>query len=156
MTTWYERIANSRPPDLVIGPPEAPVRLRWHVIPRNSFLNIYIHQSFRSEDDRALHDHPYANFSYILDGEYIEHTIEAGGVNKTHSIQQRSIHLPTCESSAPHRDHRYYQTLLVLVHHRTPCSGMGLSLPQRMASLARLHPSYRIWTEIRADWQGMC
>src|SRR5680860_1211114 len=36
--------------------------------------NVYLHRMAGSDDDRALHDHPWANASLILEGEYIEHT----------------------------------------------------------------------------------
>jgi hypothetical protein len=45
----------------------------WHVIPRNRFCNVYLHHFLRSDDDRALHDHPWVNASIILKGEYLEH-----------------------------------------------------------------------------------
>jgi len=55
---------------------------RWWRIARNAYMNIYYHIVLRSDDDRALHDHPWANLSIVLDGGYYEHTIDAGGVNK--------------------------------------------------------------------------
>lgn len=61
-------------PDRVIGENVDPYLLRWHLIPRNSFFNIYLHKFMRSDDNRALHDHPWAwNISLILRGQYIEH-----------------------------------------------------------------------------------
>ncbi|WP_408585959.1 hypothetical protein [Novosphingobium sp.] len=60
-----------RTPDFVIG--DDYLR-RWWIIPRNESCNVYLHQINRSDDDRALHDHPWANTSYILSGGYIEHT----------------------------------------------------------------------------------
>lgn len=71
-----------RAPDFVIGDPDAPYLRRWWLIPRNRFFNIYLHQFLRSDDDRALHDHPWWNVSFLLKGEYIEHTIAAGGINR--------------------------------------------------------------------------
>lgn len=69
-----------RPPDVVIG--DGAVYLnRWHLIPRNPLLNIYLHEFCRSDDDRALHDHPWASVSIILRGYYAEHRILQGGVN---------------------------------------------------------------------------
>jgi hypothetical protein len=65
---------------VVIGGTERPYMRRWWVLPRNRFLNVYLHQFLRSDDDRALHDHPWANCSVLLRGEYTEHTIAAGGV----------------------------------------------------------------------------
>lgn len=81
MTTWYERLAGSRLPDFVIGGKQNPYMERWWVIPRNRFFNIYLHRFWHSDDDRALHDHPWVNVSILLKGDYIEHTIPQGGVN---------------------------------------------------------------------------
>lgn len=63
-----------RPPDFIIGPAEKPYLLRWWIIPRNRWFNIYLHKFLRSDDDRALHDHPWASCSIILNGGYFEHT----------------------------------------------------------------------------------
>lgn len=73
--------ALARKPDFVIGGEERPYLLRWFVIPRNPLFNIYLHQFRRSDDDRALHDHPWVNLSIVLvEGQYTEHEILAGGV----------------------------------------------------------------------------
>lgn len=69
-----------RPPDFVIGSAADPYLIRWWVIPRNRWFNIYLHEIRRSDDDRALHDHPWINCSLILEGGYWEHRIAAGGV----------------------------------------------------------------------------
>jgi hypothetical protein len=69
-----------RAPDFVIGGHERPYLRRWFVIPRNRFFNVYLHQFLRSDDDRALHDHPWVNLSVLLRGAYVEHTIAAGGI----------------------------------------------------------------------------
>ena len=61
-----------RAPDFIIGGIENPYLLRWWVIPRNRFFNIYLHQVVRDDDDRALHDHPWASCSIILAGGYNE------------------------------------------------------------------------------------
>lgn len=63
-----------RNPDFIIGPHEAPYLRRWWVIPRNRFFNIYLHQILKSDDDRALHDHPWINCSVLLHGSYMEVT----------------------------------------------------------------------------------
>jgi len=63
-----------RNPDFVIGEPTAPYMRRWWIIPRNRFANIYLHEFLRSDDDRALHDHPWLNASVLLRGHYWEHT----------------------------------------------------------------------------------
>lgn len=61
-------------PHFVIGNPFDPYMLRWYVIPRNRFCNVYLHKFLRDDDDRALHDHPWWFISWILWGSYIEHT----------------------------------------------------------------------------------
>lgn len=61
-----------RPPDVVLGELTNPYMLRWWVIPRNPYLNIYLHKFLRSDDDRALHDHPWASMSILLSGQYNE------------------------------------------------------------------------------------
>lgn len=73
--------ASNRPAHMVIGGHEAPYLLRWYLIPRNPVFNIYVHLFLRSDDDRALHDHPWVNCSILLLGEYVEHQIAQGGIN---------------------------------------------------------------------------
>lgn len=63
-----------RDPDLVVGRPDRPYMRRWHLIPRNRFANIYLHQFLGDDEDRALHDHPWPNCSLLLSGEYHEAT----------------------------------------------------------------------------------
>lgn len=60
-------------PHLIIGEGERPYLRRWYIIPRNRVLNIYLHHFLRSDDDRALHDHPWWFASLILKGGYWEH-----------------------------------------------------------------------------------
>lgn len=55
-----------------IGGSDNPYLRRWFVIPRNRVFNIYLHQFLRDDDDRALHDHPWPNFSWVLTGGYRE------------------------------------------------------------------------------------
>jgi hypothetical protein len=58
--------------DLAIGGEDNPYLLRWYVIPRNRWFNIYLHNIVRSDEDRALHDHPWWNCSILLRGGYVE------------------------------------------------------------------------------------
>lgn len=46
--------------------------LRWHLIPRNRFFNIYLHKFIGNDDERALHDHPWDSFSIRIKGELKE------------------------------------------------------------------------------------
>ena len=59
-----------RPPDLIIGDN---YMLRWYVLPRNTFFNIYLHCFLADDDDRALHDHPWWSVSFLLRGTLLEH-----------------------------------------------------------------------------------
>jgi hypothetical protein len=61
-------------PDYVIGDADAPYMRRWWIVPRNEQQNVYLHQILRDDDDRALHDHPWDNVSYLLIGRYREIT----------------------------------------------------------------------------------
>lgn len=78
-----------RSPDFLIGPKSDPYLRRWWVIPRNRFFNIYLHNIRHSDDDRALHDHPWANCSIILSGGYWEVTPNALHWRKRGSITFR-------------------------------------------------------------------
>lgn len=73
-------IAAVRPHDFHVGTAADPYLLRWWLIPRNRWFNVYLHCFLRSDDERALHDHMYVNLSVLLDGEYVEHGIRRGGV----------------------------------------------------------------------------
>ena len=66
----WARAAMARKPDFVIGEPVAPYLRRWWIIPRNEQMNVYLHEILRDDDDRALHDHPWANTSYVIEGRY--------------------------------------------------------------------------------------
>lgn len=81
LNTRLRLVATKRPPDVLIGKQEDTYMRRWWVIPRNRWFNIYLHHFLRSDDDRALHDHPWWNASILIEGQYTEHTISAGGVN---------------------------------------------------------------------------
>lgn len=72
MREWAARTC-ARSPDFVIGPSDNPYLLRWYVLPRNEYGNVYLHSILRSDDDRALHDHPWRNTSVVLEGRYFEH-----------------------------------------------------------------------------------
>lgn len=43
---------------------------RWHIIPRNRWINLYLHHFVGDDDARALHDHPWWSVSFILSGGY--------------------------------------------------------------------------------------
>lgn len=78
-TGWLRRLLSGTP-HMVIGGTEDPYLLRWYVIPRNPIVNVYVHKFMRSDDDRALHDHPWWFVSLMLRGEYDE--VTAGGMKR--------------------------------------------------------------------------
>ncbi|WP_390342310.1 hypothetical protein ACFJIS_18860 [Variovorax boronicumulans] len=86
-------ISDRRPPDFVIGSAQDPYLLRWWLLPRNPVLNVYLHCFLRSDDDRALHDHPWANLSVLLRGKYLEHTIDAGGIHHRRQLAAGNVRL---------------------------------------------------------------
>ena len=58
-----------RKPDLVIG---VDYLSRWYLIPKNKWFNIYLHRFTSSDEDRALHDHPWWSVSFLLFGMLVE------------------------------------------------------------------------------------
>ena len=73
LASIYWNITADRRPDQVIGGAASPYLRRWHVTPRGDGPAVYLHHFLRSDDDRALHDHPWPSVSIILDGAYMEH-----------------------------------------------------------------------------------
>lgn len=61
-----------RPPDYVVGKPDDPYLLRWWVIPRNPFFNVYLHQFLKDDESPDYHDHPWFNITVVLRGRYLE------------------------------------------------------------------------------------
>lgn len=128
-------VAERRTPDVVIGQfdregTERPYMRRWHVIPRNRWFNVYLHHFLRSDDDRALHDHPWWNLSWLLHGAYAEVVFrdpELGPEGGTRLIERREGAFAARPARHAHR---------ILLH----------PLPQRMsanpvlAALERLPP----------------
>lgn len=47
--------------------------VRWRLL-QTPWFAVYLHHILRSDDDRALHDHPWSFASVILAGGYFEHT----------------------------------------------------------------------------------
>jgi hypothetical protein len=80
-------------PDFVVGPEDEPQLQRWWIVPRNDRANVYLHRFLRSDDDRALHDHPWDNRSLILDGSYLEHVQDGQVVRRTagDAVERRAI-----------------------------------------------------------------
>jgi hypothetical protein len=125
--TWaHECHITRRPPDETIGDLDGnPYMRRWHVVRKHELLdrdapdaiaklwphttppeNIYLHQFIRSDEDRALHDHPWPWTTILLDGSYIEHLSADPGdpTGPTRATQRQPgeiVH--RAEAARPHR-----------------------------------------------------
>lgn len=67
----------TREPDFVIGEIHDPYLSRWWLFRKYKWLPcVYVHHFHKSDDDRALHDHPWFNASVLLYGSYDEHTFK--------------------------------------------------------------------------------
>ena len=69
---WFRHLIQ-RKPGMIIGGKDNPYLVRYYLVPRNPYLNFYLHKFLRSDDDRALHDHPWWFVSLVLKGGYWEH-----------------------------------------------------------------------------------
>ena len=67
------KVMDSRECDVAIGGRENTYMQRWFIIPRNKYFNLYLHRVLKSDDARALHDHPWWSLSLCLDGRMREH-----------------------------------------------------------------------------------
>jgi hypothetical protein len=70
-TNWLKQLLTGKP-HFIIGGEDDPYLLRWYLLPRNPFFNVYLHKFMRDDDDRALHDHPWWFVSAMLRGGYFE------------------------------------------------------------------------------------
>lgn len=86
MQAWAEGIIASRQPDFIIG--HNYIR-RWWILPRNPYCNVYLHEMLGSDEDRALHDHPWPNSSTLLKGSFIEHTVNGSYIREAGDVVQR-------------------------------------------------------------------
>jgi hypothetical protein len=50
----------------------APYLNRWELYGNHPIFDIYLHQFLKSDDNRALHDHPGASAAIVLEGSYLE------------------------------------------------------------------------------------
>lgn len=90
MLRWLRRF--KRHPNFVIGNP--PYLLRWWLLPRNRWFNIYLHCVLRDDDDRVLHDHPWTSLSIVLRGSYREVTPRGTRLYEAGSVIFRTATLP--------------------------------------------------------------
>jgi hypothetical protein len=142
MKKWWHCIAESREPDLIIGGADNPYLKRWYLIPRNPLFNAYLHRFLRSDDDRALHDHPWINISILLEGEYTEHTISAGGIN-LRAVRKAGDH----KFRSPWAAHR-------IELHAGPCWTLFLTGPRIRTWGFHCPNGWRRWQDFTAGARG--
>ena len=87
LQAWARGVMQVREPDFIIG--DNYLR-RWWIVPRNAGCNVYLHEINKSDDDRALHDHPWDNTSQLLLGRYIEHTPEGAFPREAGDVVHRA------------------------------------------------------------------
>ena len=81
--TVLRKVIKRRAPDFVVGNSAAPSMERWRIL-KGRIFSVYIHRILKSDQDDALHDHPWASFSWLISGSYIEvnekgrHIFQAG------------------------------------------------------------------------------
>ena len=80
--------------------------IRRYLLPRNKLVNVYLHRFLGSDDDRALHDHPWFSISCVLKGRLIEHgpngasrEIQRGKITLRPPRFQHRIELPSGETA---------------------------------------------------------
>ena len=86
---WLHLLSQWRPHQ-VVGPTHAPYLMRWFVLPRNRFLNVYLHKFTASDDPEVVHDHPWFFASLVISGRYIEHTAGGPRTRRRASVALRS------------------------------------------------------------------
>lgn len=70
MTTILDRLLQKK---VIVNCNRDPYLHRWYVL-RTARVGIFIHKFVRSDEDRALHDHPWSFIVIPLWGGYIEHS----------------------------------------------------------------------------------
>lgn len=73
-----------------------PYLRRWHLVFRNPWFSVYLHNFVQSDDVRALHDHPYANATLLIRGRYWEHNAHGKWLIPPWQLIRR-------KAEAPHR-----------------------------------------------------
>lgn len=139
------RRRGARPPDVVIGDAAFPYLRRWHLIPRNRVFNVYLHHFCRSDDDRALHDHPWWNMSWLLDGTYLEHKTDGVYARRQGDVVFRG-------GRAPHR----IQLLQSLYGREKPVWTLFITGPRFRAWGFHCKAGWRPWQEFTTpDGKGV-
>lgn len=92
--SWWLRRLVSGKPHQIIGPSVSPYMKRWYLIPHTRWVNLYLHKFERSDEDRALHDHPWNFWSFVVKGSYWEITEWERTLRKRWSLAYRNAEHP--------------------------------------------------------------
>jgi hypothetical protein len=104
MAHLQRTVVEVRKPDFVIARKgsELPYMIRWFLVPRNKWFNVYLHHVLRDDDD-VLHDHPFASVSLCLHnklgevyhcrGKDVERTVTVGDVVLRRAVHTHRLHL---------------------------------------------------------------
>lgn len=95
---WFVTLISLKP-HFVIGDQDKPYMLRWYLIPRNSYVNLYLHKFLRDDEDRALHNHPWWFVSFLIWGRYDEIVSDDG----TQAIYRNSPSIAFRSAEHKHR-----------------------------------------------------
>jgi hypothetical protein len=68
---WAKRFLSGQP-HLVLATDEVVYLRRWYLLPRNPFVNLYLHNIVSSDPADAYHDHPWHSVSILLKGTLLE------------------------------------------------------------------------------------
>jgi hypothetical protein len=68
-----------------------PYLVRWYVL-RTKWVSLFIHKFIRSDEDRALHDHPWSFLVIPLWRGYIEHTSDPVQMGPFIASRQRRVY----------------------------------------------------------------
>lgn len=93
-TVWLRLVAElifRRDPDFRIQRSGKVYLLRWWVLPRNRWFNLYLHHMLRDDQDEALHDHPWVNVSIVVAGGYFEQMPSKRRPRSVASILPRTV-----------------------------------------------------------------
>lgn len=118
----FEKVVANRKPDVVISKTNGGIYLRrWYIIPRNRFFNIYLHEFHDSDDDRAVHDHPWSSVGWLLHNGYEELRRLSSGTEVCHTF---------CAGDVIYRPANYSHRIII---------------DQKVLTLFCTGPRYRDW-----------
>lgn len=131
---WLRKLISGQPHQVIPNRFGGAYLRRWYLIPRNPFINVYLHHFLSSDDDRALHDHPWWFVSLILRGGYIEMGESAEGkmtaLCRTAVTDIRSPFWRRCIAFRP-ATHQHRVVLATTDERDLPCWTLIVTGPRR-------------------------